>query len=62
MRRTPWKGPRKSPQARCGFIQLQPVKTELADSLGEPVEIQWLANIAIGAEAVAVNEILLFLG
>src|SRR5712691_10208643 len=42
------------------LVQNQPVQTELSDSIGELTEIDGLAHVAVGAQAVTMDPVLLF--
>ena len=47
---------------RWGFVQDQPVESELSDGFDELVEIDGFANVAVYAEVVAFGEIAVLLG
>src|SRR5688572_13801580 len=45
-----------------GAVEDEPVEAELADAVHELQEVDRLAHVAVGAEAVAVQEVTLFVG
>jgi hypothetical protein len=48
--------------ARRPLVQDQPVKSQLPDGIHEMLKIERFADIAVGAQPVAVHDVLLLLG
>jgi hypothetical protein len=45
-----------------GFVEDEPVEAELARGFHELIEVDGLANVAVGTQAVAIGAVLLFIG
>src|SRR5690349_10347364 len=54
--------PASVPRARRRLVDEQPVQAELFGRLGEFHEVDWLAHVAVGAEAVTVDDVALLVG
>src|SRR5207244_12020445 len=50
------------PCRRRGLIQYQPVETKLSDSIHELAEIDGLAHVAVGAQAVTMDPVMFLFG
>src|SRR5438067_546449 len=47
---------------RYRLVEDQPIEAELAHGLGEAIEIDRLANVAIGAQFIAIDPVFLLIG